>query len=421
MSFCKQIFDEINSARKDPNQYAEKVLKYVDYFDGKTLKIPGKTAYISTKEGAEAFKELGDVLKTSQGMEPFEPSKGLFKISNEFLNSSQNCDVDQMDKIDVTKIMEKYGNFKGEFDQAMEFGSENPEEIVINLLVSDGDSSREYRNILLNPKLKKIGIASGKHSSFPNYTVIMACIDFENKVDSDDTENFEESASGATNSQEPLVTLSDMISNNNDKEEEERKRKEAEEEERKRKEAEEEERKRKEAEEEERKRKEAEEEERKRKEEAEEEERKRKEAEEEERKRKEAEEEERRRKEAEEEERKRKEAEEEEKKRKEAEEEERKRKEAEEEERKRKEAEEEERKRKEAEEEERKRKEAEEEERKRKNDEKERKERENQMQNKSESIIMKEDEKPKKSENEREYDILNSLILLYIIFLILNL
>ena len=166
MSFCKKIFDEINSARKDPNLYAEKVLKYVEYFDGTTLKIPGKTAYISTKEGAEAFKELADFLKSSQRMEPFEPSKGLFKIANDFLNSSQNCEVDEMDKIDIPKIMEQYGNFKGEFNQAMEFGSENPEEIVINLLVSDGDSSREYRNILLNPKLKKIGIASGKHITF---------------------------------------------------------------------------------------------------------------------------------------------------------------------------------------------------------------------------------------------------------------
>ena len=37
---------------------------------------------------------------------------------------------------------------------------------------------------------------------------------FENKVDSDDTENFEESTSGTTNSQVPLTTLSDMIINN---------------------------------------------------------------------------------------------------------------------------------------------------------------------------------------------------------------
>ena len=33
-------------------------------------------------------------------------------IANEFLNSSQNYEVDQMDKIDTIKIMEKYGNFK---------------------------------------------------------------------------------------------------------------------------------------------------------------------------------------------------------------------------------------------------------------------------------------------------------------------
>ena len=370
MSFCKQIFDEINSARKDPNQYAEKVLKYIEYFDGTTLKIPGKDAYINTKEGAEAYKELADFLKSSQGMEPFEPSKGLFKIANEFLNNSQNYEVDQMDKIDTPKIMEKYGNFIGEFDQAMEFGSDKPQEIVINLLVSDGDNSREYRNVLLNPKLKKVGIASGKHSAFPNFTVIMACIDFENKVDSDDTENFEESTSETTSSQTPLVTLSDMISNNNEKEEDERKRKEAEEEERKRKEAEEEERKRKEAEEEERKRKEAEEEERKRKE-AEEEERKRKRQ----KKRKEREKKLKKRKERERRQKKRKEREKKQKRKKEREKRQKKRKEKEKKQKKRKERERRQKKRKEREKKQKKRKEREKKQKKRKEKEKKQKKR----------------------------------------------
>ena len=49
------------------------------------------------------------------------------------------------------------------------------------------------------------------------------------------------------------------------------------------------------------------------------------------------------------------------------------------------------------------------------------KKKENQIQNNSENNANKEEEKPKQTENEREYDILNSIILLYIIFLILNL
>ena len=80
MSLTKDLFTEINSVRENPNGYAEKILKYIPYFEGKGLKLPGAEAIIQTKEGAEAYEEAANFLKSKSGVEPFIPSKGLFKI-----------------------------------------------------------------------------------------------------------------------------------------------------------------------------------------------------------------------------------------------------------------------------------------------------------------------------------------------------
>ena len=403
MSFYKELLNEINSVRINPSGYIDKVLKYKEYFDGKTLKIPGEKAGIMTKEGPEAYDQAVEFLKTVQSCESFIPSKGLSKVSKDYLENIQKVGVDKINSIDINQIIDKYGQFTEQISTSMEFGSSTPEQIVISLLVCDGDSSRENREFLFNSILKKIGFASGKTDAYPNSTIIFAASEFKNKDDSDDTETFEENEV-KNNESVPLPTLNDML--NPDKSNEEEEKKKREEEERLKREAEEAERKRLE---EEKKKKEEEE---RLKREAEEAERKRLEEEEEKKKK---EEEERLKREAEEAERKR--LEEEEKKKKE--EEERLKREAEEAERKKLEEEdlkkkEEEMKKKEIEEKEKEQKRKDEEERKRL-EYKEKMQKELKINRK----IIEEEEKQNLSVNQKEQDLLNTIILIYLILLFL--
>ena len=378
MSFYKELLNEINSVRINPSGYIDKVLKYKEYFDGKTLKIPGEKAGIMTKEGPEAYDQAVEFLKTVQSCESFIPSKGLSKVSKDYLENIQKVGVDKINSIDINQIIDKYGQFTEQISTSMEFGSSTPEQIVISLLVCDGDSSRENREFLFNSNLKKIGFASGKTDAYPNSTIIFAASEFKNKDDSDDTETFEENEV-KNNESVPLPTLNDMLNPDKSNEEEEKKKKE--EEERLKREAEEAERKRLEEE----------------KKKKEEEERLKREAEEAERKRLEEEEE---KKKKEEEERLKKEAEEAE--RKKLEEEELKKKE--EEEMKKKEIEEKEKEQKRKDEEERKRLEY-----------KEKMQKELKINRK----IIEEEEKQNLSVNQKEQDLLNTIILIYLILLFL--
>ena len=191
MSFLRQLVDEINAVRTNPAAYASKVEGYIPYFQDKILKLPDQRVAIKTQEGAAAYEECVNFLKSAEPTAAHVPSRGLTRIANDFLSGVQSVDPSQISTIDMNSIIDKYGAFQGNFSRAMEFGGNTPEQVVINLLVSDGDKTRSQRDALLNPILKRIGVSQGKHDIYRIVTIIVSCTVFQNNVDSDDTENYD--------------------------------------------------------------------------------------------------------------------------------------------------------------------------------------------------------------------------------------
>ena len=191
MSFLRQLVDEINEARTNPAGYASKVEAYIPHFTDKILKIPNSRVGIKTQEGAAAYEECVNFLRSAEPTEAHIPSRGLTRIANDFLSGVQSVEPSQIATIDMNAIIDKYGSFQGNFSRAMEFGGSTPEQVVVNLLVSDGDQSRSQRDALLNPILKRVGVSQGKHDIYRTVTIIVSCTKFENLVDSDDTENYD--------------------------------------------------------------------------------------------------------------------------------------------------------------------------------------------------------------------------------------
>ena len=189
MSFLREVVEEVNKARTNPSSYADKVEGMKAHFQGKILRLPNSKVGIKTHEGADAYEECAKFLRTAESLEPMVPSKGLTKIANELLEVVQK-DVSQIGSVDMNAIIDKYGSFTGSFNRVMECGGSTPEQVVINLLVSDGDKSRGQRDGLFIKSLKRIGVASGKHDDYGTATIIIFCTKFENSVDSDDSENY---------------------------------------------------------------------------------------------------------------------------------------------------------------------------------------------------------------------------------------
>ena len=190
--FNEELIAEINSLRTNPKKYARTISKYIGYFKGKLLCLPGSNAGIQTEEGAEAYSEAVDFLSKQSRIEALKPSKGLCRIAEEFISEVQKPNSNDLENIDMEEIINKYGSFSGSFSRAMDFGGETPEQAVINLIVSDGDKTRGQRESLLSTDIQRIGVANGEHSTYRHCTAIVTCSEFENIIDNDDNGLLEE-------------------------------------------------------------------------------------------------------------------------------------------------------------------------------------------------------------------------------------
>ena len=190
MSFLRQLVDEINKVRRNPSSYISKLENYKSYFNGKILKLPNQNVAIRTQEGADGYDECIRFLGSAEACEKdLIPSKGLTKIANELLAVVQK-DASKIGGVDMNEIIDRYGSFSGAFNRLMECGGATPDQVVVNLLVSDGDKNRSQRNVLLNKSVHRIGVASGEHDVYRHASIVILCTTFTSNVDSNDNETY---------------------------------------------------------------------------------------------------------------------------------------------------------------------------------------------------------------------------------------
>ena len=66
-----------------------------------------------------------------------------------FVDILKDKDISYYKEIKPQELIDKRGEFSGEFSRAMDFGAQSPEEVIVFILVSDGDKSKLLRTLLL--------------------------------------------------------------------------------------------------------------------------------------------------------------------------------------------------------------------------------------------------------------------------------
>ena len=186
--FNEQLINEINSLRTDPKNYAKTISKYLNHFKEKLFYLPEKNIEFQTEEGVEAFKETIEFLEKQPELVPLSISKELSQIAEAYLNHYQNPDSNDLSDEDMEKIINKIGTFSGFFYRAISFGGLTPEMAVIDLIVSDGDSSRKQREVLLSNEIKIIGVANKELETCGHCSSIITCTEFQKILDKDEKE-----------------------------------------------------------------------------------------------------------------------------------------------------------------------------------------------------------------------------------------
>ena len=173
--FIEKVISEINFARTKPSEYAAKLERISSTLKGRKVKVGNST--MKLKEGSAIFDETIQYLLNIGQMEPLELCDGLSESANELLSIliiQEGVDMSDfnLDIYDLEHRLDHFGVYFGEFSELIDYGSFDPEFVVVNFLLSDGDETRNDRHTIMNPLMKYCGITSGILPSSKKCTIL---------------------------------------------------------------------------------------------------------------------------------------------------------------------------------------------------------------------------------------------------------
>lgn len=82
--------------------------------------------------------------------------------------------------------IDKYGEWQVSIAENITFDDHEAKEIVFNMLIDDGNTSRGHRKNIFNEDFRFVGIACGKHTKYKHVSVINFAVDYKDKIVEDE-------------------------------------------------------------------------------------------------------------------------------------------------------------------------------------------------------------------------------------------
>ena len=142
------VLDEINKARTNPKEYAEKYL------------VP----YVENGNASEAMKECIIEMKNTKALKALQPSKKLTLAAKEWVNvQGPGGGVGHGN---TGERIHKQGLYPHTWGENISYGYNDARKIVIQLLEDDKVPGREHRKTILSRAFTHVGIGCGTHKRY---------------------------------------------------------------------------------------------------------------------------------------------------------------------------------------------------------------------------------------------------------------
>jgi len=219
---AQEIFNLINTYRKNPRELAKKLELVRTYLDPDTniLSEPNKIQ-IQMVEGDNVFKEAIQFLKSLPSLKPLQWDQNLARSAQEHVDDIGPKGLLLYQSSDGTEPedrISKYGTYVDSLGENIDFGPNDAMGVIISLTLDDGEEERPHRENLFKSDYQKVGIACGPHKTEFQMCVMDFAYDFRplnapnemkvqmNKEDMMNNSNFQ-NQNNNPNNQSPLVKL----------------------------------------------------------------------------------------------------------------------------------------------------------------------------------------------------------------------
>jgi uncharacterized protein YkwD len=155
-----EIFQEMNLARTQPQQYAAFVEEYKKYYSGNQLAIPGRQALVTT-EGVAAVDEALNFLRAAKPLPPLGIARGLCLAAKDHaldLAVKGLTGHKGSDGSTPNTRMERYGRWESVNGENIAYEVTTARQIVIGMIIDDGVANRGHRKNIFDANYHSAGI-----------------------------------------------------------------------------------------------------------------------------------------------------------------------------------------------------------------------------------------------------------------------
>jgi uncharacterized protein YkwD len=180
-----EVIQEINFARANPGKYAGYLEETRKYYTGKSYLPPSRSKPVTTFDGVAALDEAISFLKTKEALGPLQPSQGLacgardhaqdmaLKGTSGHRGSDGSLPNDRISR---------YGTWKSTVGEAIVYRVSTAREMVLELIVDDGNPGRPHRNNVFESGFQVAGVSISPQSNHGSFCVITYAGGFEEKA-----------------------------------------------------------------------------------------------------------------------------------------------------------------------------------------------------------------------------------------------
>ena len=175
----------INMVRKDPSVIIPELKFMIAHFNGKQYQSPSANNIIITYEGQSAVKEAILFLSKQKPLHELVVNKGLCiaaKDHVEDLGSHGIVSHEGTDGSHVCHRVERYGEWQGSLAENIIVDDNTARNIVIGMIIDDGNVNRQQRNNIFSSIFNYIGLACGPHKLHKNITILNFAVDFKTNI-----------------------------------------------------------------------------------------------------------------------------------------------------------------------------------------------------------------------------------------------
>ena len=175
INFEMELHALINEIRSNPTSFIPKLAEYSSGFFEKVSTTWGNIN-VETKEGAAAVEEAIQFLKDVQEQPKLKWSGDIRKVAKEHADDIGPKGLEQVKGSrgqDIKGRLMQHGTVEMACSMSLSYGHQTPIDILMDLLICDGDQSRSNRLNLFNPWNNLIGLYQRKHNSRNYVTAIV--------------------------------------------------------------------------------------------------------------------------------------------------------------------------------------------------------------------------------------------------------